>query len=67
LKAILHKRYDDVLSAVHKAESAFKENDEALLLLRASTQILRAFILIFLTQTFQTIQLKDLAKFLNLP
>jgi len=55
------------LIAVHKAEQSFQQKDEALLLLRASVPILRAYILHFLTQTFETIPQKELAKYLNLP
>lgn len=66
LKALLQRKYENVLEIVRKAEGAFQQNEESFLLLRASTLILRSFILHYLTQTFETIPLTDLVKYLNL-
>lgn len=66
IKAVLQKRYGDILVSTKNAETVLNTSNEGKALLEASLPILRFFVLRFLTKTFETISLVEIAKYLDL-
>ena len=66
LKAILQKRYEEILIHFRESEALLRGTDDTQALAEALLPILRFYILRVLTKTFETLPLKNLSAFLNL-